>query len=158
VFTPQSIPPRDERAEFEKWWEQHKDFGDPQLTSWVKEGAQQGWLAGRVGLLDVIDAAWGIIANASGGDWSKQREDWVQAAARWRDSIMPEVSAQQAAIASRAQECVWTENSADPDVLIAGCGEPAFATWSKELARRCTMKFCPDCGLKIRLNPSQESK
>lgn len=32
-----------------------------------------------------LDAAWGLIANASGGDWSKQSPEWVAAAERWRD-------------------------------------------------------------------------
>ncbi len=33
----------------------------------------------------IIEAAWGIIANAGGGDWSKESEDWQWAAKAWRD-------------------------------------------------------------------------
>ncbi len=33
----------------------------------------------------LLESAWGIIANSSGGDWSKENKDWQQAAARWRD-------------------------------------------------------------------------
>ena len=32
-----------------------------------------------------VEEAWGIIANAFGGDWSKATDEWRQAAERWRD-------------------------------------------------------------------------
>ena len=35
-------------------------------------------------LLDVYEQAFGIIANASGGDWTKESEEWQEAAARFR--------------------------------------------------------------------------
>lgn len=36
---------------------------------------------------ELLEAAWGIIANAYGGDWDKaQHPTWKQAAERWRDS------------------------------------------------------------------------
>jgi hypothetical protein len=34
---------------------------------------------------DMIESAWGIIANAGGGDWSKESIEWQEAAAAWRD-------------------------------------------------------------------------
>lgn len=37
-----------------------------------------------VELLDLAEAAWGVIANVSGGDWSRQKDEWVEAAQRWR--------------------------------------------------------------------------
>ena len=36
-------------------------------------------------LIDRLDYAWTIIANAGGGDWTKETQDWQQAAAKWRD-------------------------------------------------------------------------
>lgn len=42
-------------------------------------------------LRDAIEAAWGIIANASGGNWNLQRDDWIEAAVRWRDKWLPEL-------------------------------------------------------------------
>lgn len=36
-------------------------------------------------LEDELEAAWGIIANAGGGDWRKESVDWREAAAKWRD-------------------------------------------------------------------------
>ena len=35
---------------------------------------------------DLLDEAWGIIANAGGGDWTRETDDWQTAAARWRDA------------------------------------------------------------------------
>lgn len=36
-------------------------------------------------LRDGMEVAWGVIANAGGGDWDTQGDVWKQAAARWRD-------------------------------------------------------------------------
>ena len=35
--------------------------------------------------MDLIEYAWGIIANVSGGDWDSQAETWRYAAEKWRD-------------------------------------------------------------------------
>jgi hypothetical protein len=34
---------------------------------------------------ELNELAWGLIANASGGDWERESEQWRRAAARWRD-------------------------------------------------------------------------
>ena len=34
---------------------------------------------------DLLEEAWGIICNASQGDWFKEGSDWVSAAVRWRE-------------------------------------------------------------------------
>ncbi len=34
---------------------------------------------------DLVESAWGIIANAGGGDWTTQTDDWQKAAAVWRE-------------------------------------------------------------------------
>jgi len=36
-------------------------------------------------MLDDMDTAWGLIANAFGGDWDRAGNDWRQAAGRFRD-------------------------------------------------------------------------
>ena len=36
---------------------------------------------------DPIMTAWGIIANVSNGDWTKQKIDWQNAAIKWRDEV-----------------------------------------------------------------------
>lgn len=33
------------------------------------------------------ELAWGIIANAYGGDWSQASPEWRKAAERWRDEV-----------------------------------------------------------------------
>jgi signal transduction histidine kinase len=47
-------------------------------------------------LEDCIETAWGIIANVSGGDWTRQKPQWQEAVVRWRDNdfhpIMKELS------------------------------------------------------------------
>lgn len=35
--------------------------------------------------MDALQEAWGLIANAFGGDWSQGSEEWRVAAAKWRD-------------------------------------------------------------------------
>jgi len=37
------------------------------------------------GAMDMLELAWGIIANAGGGNWKTQTKDWQKAAAEWRD-------------------------------------------------------------------------
>lgn len=36
-------------------------------------------------VMDLLEAAWGIIANAGAGDWDSQPQAWREAAERWRD-------------------------------------------------------------------------
>lgn len=43
---------------------------------------QTGWKPS-----DALERAWGIIANASGGDWQKESPEWQDAAARFRDEV-----------------------------------------------------------------------
>lgn len=34
----------------------------------------------------LLYAAWTVIANAGQGDWTRESEEWQQAAAQWRDN------------------------------------------------------------------------
>lgn len=38
-------------------------------------------------LREELELAWGIIANAGGGDWFKESQEWQDAAAKWRDEF-----------------------------------------------------------------------
>lgn len=38
------------------------------------------------GSADLLEWAWGIIANAGGGNWELESQGWREAAARWRDA------------------------------------------------------------------------
>ena len=37
-------------------------------------------------LFEAAEIAWGVIANVSQGDWTKQNDEWNEAAVRWRDN------------------------------------------------------------------------
>lgn len=37
-------------------------------------------------LQDAMEAAWVILANVSGGEWTQQSEEWCEAARKWRDN------------------------------------------------------------------------
>jgi hypothetical protein len=41
--------------------------------------------AERDRLLDGMEIAWGVIANANGGNWDGETPEWQAAAERWRD-------------------------------------------------------------------------
>lgn len=41
---------------------------------------------------DLLEIAWGIIANAGGGDWEKESKEWQDAAIRWRDTYFGSLS------------------------------------------------------------------
>jgi hypothetical protein len=34
----------------------------------------------------MLEAAWGIIANAGGGNWDTQTPEWQEAAKKWREA------------------------------------------------------------------------
>lgn len=44
-----------------------------------------GALSQATAASEACEIAWGIIANAGGGDWTLESEEWQKAAARWRD-------------------------------------------------------------------------
>ena len=52
-------------------------------------------------LRESLDWAWAVIANAGGGDWTRETRDWQAAAIRWRDDTLPGLSAARA-VAARA--------------------------------------------------------
>jgi len=36
-------------------------------------------------MADAAEMLWVVLANVSGGDWTKQTKGWQEVAARWRD-------------------------------------------------------------------------
>ncbi|MDE1904893.1 MAG: hypothetical protein KGH75_00400 [Rhodospirillales bacterium] len=36
---------------------------------------------------DLLGSAWGLIANAHGGDWTKASDEWREAAEEWREDF-----------------------------------------------------------------------
>jgi hypothetical protein len=44
-------------------------------------------------LADAAEMLWVVLANVSGGDWTKQSPEWQEAAARWRDDYFAALAA-----------------------------------------------------------------
>jgi hypothetical protein len=44
-------------------------------------------------MTDAAEMLWVVLANVSGGDWTKQSAEWREAAARWRDNYFAAVKA-----------------------------------------------------------------
>ena len=42
--------------------------------------------AGSQWRLDLLEWAWTVIANAGNGDWTRESQEWQDAAAKWRDA------------------------------------------------------------------------
>ena len=53
--------------------------------------------------LDHLEIAWGVIANAGGGDWTKETKEWQEAAARWRDEYFTLLHARGRALTQNAE-------------------------------------------------------
>lgn len=73
----------------------------------------------RVPLIDasspMLDAAWGIIANAGNGDWTTQTQEWQDAAAKWRDEYLAASSVNRVHAQEKAAvESGWVELSDQP--------------------------------------------
>lgn len=43
--------------------------------------------------LELLTDAWGVIANASGGDWTRETDEWIGAARRFHDNMASVLSA-----------------------------------------------------------------
>lgn len=61
--------------------------GDNMVLEFARCRKERDQLRQRVGELETgMEVAWGVIANASKGNWHHEAEDWQDAAADWRDS------------------------------------------------------------------------
>lgn len=64
-------------------------MSDPTTSALEHISAERDRLRAQVVTLqDELELAWGLIANAGGGDWSKESPAWRQAAERWRDRVV----------------------------------------------------------------------
>jgi hypothetical protein len=50
---------------------------------------------------DLIEWAWGVIANAGGGNWDKETAEWREAAGKWRDAYFATKTANRPGAAAR---------------------------------------------------------
>lgn len=78
------VMPRSEQAnEIEAKVRTAPDIITGEPIEFVQEAAtEQGADTKR---LELLELAWGIIANAGGGDWERENKEWQKAAAKWRD-------------------------------------------------------------------------
>lgn len=67
--------------------DKHTALGDAQWTMRLYDAASRpvsselSWPAS-----DMLDSAWGIIANVDHGGWDTQRAEWKEAATKWREA------------------------------------------------------------------------
>ena len=47
----------------------------------------------QASMADAAEMLWVVLANVSGGDWTKQTPEWQEAAARWRDNYFDALKA-----------------------------------------------------------------
>jgi len=65
------------------WWPARIRHLDLERAAW-KRWCEQGEACHDERMM----RAWGVIANASNGDWTQQPAEWVAAAERWRDEAL----------------------------------------------------------------------
>jgi hypothetical protein len=66
-------------------------------------------------LTDAAEMLWVVLANVSGGDWTKQSQEWQEAAARWRDYYFAALKGTEAARAVEPPQ----ESDADDLLTVA---------------------------------------
>lgn len=92
-------------------------------------------------VVDAVEYAWTIIANAYGGDWSKAPKDWREAAEKWRDEDMAFVMSEPLTIPGRASPDA-TDDTDDPRHIT----EFRVGGWSIQHPRSCRPNLL-DCRL-----------
>lgn len=64
------------RARWHRWLHHTREF---------EKGYIEGWDANHCNYPnELLETAWGIIANGGEGDWSRESADWQKAAAKFR--------------------------------------------------------------------------
>jgi len=59
-------------------WQEELSKANLNYFNWINEAKHR-----IADLRQQLDLAWGIIANAGGGDWSKESQEWQEVAAKW---------------------------------------------------------------------------
>lgn len=80
----------DQHAKSKDW--ERETFASCELANSIMnnmtsvDGTIDSELKARIATLEnCVEAAWGIIANVSRGNWNEQRPEWQEAARKWRD-------------------------------------------------------------------------
>lgn len=90
-------------------------------------------------MLDALEMAWGVIANAGGGDWETQSVEWQEVAARWRDEHWHKILGVGKAL-SPAQEpkrCVYCSLKYERQVPTSECGHTQEPKQEEKLRCEC---------------------
>lgn len=121
----------------------------------------------RDAALRLLERAWGVIANAGGGDWTRENAEWQQAAAVWRDlwremadttkarpnqpSDLPPVTAEgvQDFIALLGEpvpplDVVASWTKADWDAVVAYCADTHLIASDNEIENPAPRPACMD--------------
>ena len=88
-------------------------------------------------LQDDIETAWGIIANAYGGDWEQASAEWRAAAERWRDKAWHR-------IASSVKDSRPEKGVAEPPLKAEAPAGKSDATGSLNHGGDCDCESCDD--------------
>jgi hypothetical protein len=83
--------------------------------------------------LDAAELLWGVVANASGGEWKEQSEEWRSAAVRARDGYHAVLDARR--VANTPFEELLARSSFGTDEVKEACKQTAPETVEKILGR-----------------------
>jgi hypothetical protein len=104
VLTIKGDMPPEQFAEFRKQWAaSHSDVSSRMVL--FDSDVERRQIVDS--LYTQLDAAWGIIANAGGGDWKTQTQEWREAAERWRDCYTGSALKPQPSLTEQGR--VWAE-------------------------------------------------
>lgn len=88
---------------------------------------------------DAVEIAWGIIANAHGGNWDEATPEWKAAAERWRDKYVAPLRPSPAFSVRKLSDAQLLQALKNVGCHVADCGACAevFFTGSKMHDHTC---------------------
>lgn len=90
-------------------------------------------------LADAAEMLWVVLANVSGGDWTKQSPEWQEAAARYRDQYFAALSASSALLAPPPRRA---EHEEDQDPRVGReCDVPPTGSTAETATSHVPTKF-----------------
>ena len=63
------------------------------ITQTIESALSERGAPTDIKMADAAEMLWVVLANVSGGDWSKQSQEWQDAAARWRNNYFEALNA-----------------------------------------------------------------
>lgn len=134
-----------ERQPLHAWTRQALNKHDTALTEPLR--------AENARLLDGMETAWGVIANAHGGDWLLASPEWREAAERWRDHHWHAALRRRGALATHAPtgEGDYEEHECGSCGDVGACWSDGLVWTCRDCAPKPTGEAvdnypCADCG------------